>query len=190
MARINENLLVKGARGNVGKQFVYRKHGNSTIIGKMPVYDPKTARSDAQLTVRDQFTSAAMYARGAVQSPELKKEYQKKAAPGMSAYNMALRDYLKAPVVRKINIDAFDGPPGSTIVVHAKDDFRVTAVRVRIQRVETGEILEEGNAILAPVHRDQWIYTTTQAYPSLDGLIVTATATDLPGNEASLAVTT
>lgn len=190
MAKINENLLVKGARGNVGKQFVYRKHGNGTIIGKMPVYNPKTARSDAQLTVRDQFTSAAMYASGAVQSPELKKEYQKKAPPGSSAYNMALRDFLKAPVVRKINIDAFDGSPGAVIVVHAKDDFRVAAVKVCIQRAETGEVLEEGNAVLAPIHRDQWIYTTTQAYASLDGIFITAIAKDLPGNEAELEVMT
>ncbi|MFI5155235.1 MAG: hypothetical protein ACHQEM_03575 [Chitinophagales bacterium] len=36
MANVNENLLVRGARGNVGKQFVYRKHGNNTNIVRMP----------------------------------------------------------------------------------------------------------------------------------------------------------
>lgn len=188
MANINENLLVRGARGNVGKQFIYRKHGNSTIIARMPSVNPNAEGSEAQLVRREYFESAAIYASGAIKNAELKKEYQKKAPPGKNAYNMALRDYLKAPVVKKVNTSSYNGTPGSAIVVYAKDDFRVVAVKVSIYVTSTNQLLEEGNAILDPIHLAQWIYTATQAHAALEDLTIIATATDLPGNTGTLTV--
>ncbi|WP_346320867.1 hypothetical protein [Chitinophaga sp. YIM B06452] len=188
MAKINENLLVKGARGNVGKQFVYRKHGNDTMIVRMPRMNKNAGSTDGQQSTREQFTSAAMYAQGAVKNAELKKEYQKKAPPGKTAYNMALRDYLKAPVVKKINTDQYKAVAGSTVVIHAKDDFRVVAVKVSIYLAATGNLLEEGNAVLDPINRERWIYTATQAPAAGEALKIVGTATDLPGNEAVLEV--
>lgn len=102
---------------------------------------------------------------------------------------MALRDFLKAPVVKKINTEMYNGTPGSTIIVHAKDDFRVAEVKVSIYLTSTGDLLEEGNATLAPINREKWIYTTSQANASLVGLTIIATATDLPGNTGVLEIT-
>jgi hypothetical protein len=187
MANINENLLVRGARGNVGKQFVYRKHGKNTHIVRMPAINKNAVATADQIERRELFASAVLYAQGAVASADLKKEYQKKASPGKSAYNMAFRDYLKAPVVKKINAANYNGTPGSTIVVHAKDDFRVAEVKVRIFNAE-GVLLEEGNAVLNPVKLEQWIYTATQSNASLAGSMISATAIDVPGNEGVLDV--
>lgn len=188
MANINANLLVRGARGNVGKQFVYRKHGNSTFIAKMPSSNPNAEGSEAQLEKREVFGAAAMYANGAIKDADLKKAYQKKAPAGKSAFNMAMRDYLKAPVVKKVNTSSYNGTPGSAIVVYAKDDFRVVAVKVSIYVTSTNQLLEEGNAILDPIHLAQWIYTATQAHATLEDLTIIATATDLPGNTGALTV--
>lgn len=188
MAIIKDNLLVKGARGNVGKQFVYRKHGNNTTIARMPRINENAESTEEQLEKRELFTSAVMYAQGAIQSAELKKEYQKKAPPGKTAYNMALRDFLKAPVVKKINTEKYNGTPGSTIIIHAKDDFRVVAVKVSIYVASTGGLLEEGNATLAPINREQWIYTASQQYAEKEPLKIVATATDVPGNQAVLEI--
>ena len=96
MSNVNENLLVRGARGNVGKQFVYRRHGNDTNIGRMPVLSKDAAPTEKQSRVRELFSEAAIYARGVLSSADLKKEYEKKAMPGRTAYNMAFRDFLKA----------------------------------------------------------------------------------------------
>lgn len=189
MAIINENLFVKGARGNVGKQLVYRKHGDNTTITRMPRINENAIASEEQKEVRELFASAVMYAQGAVKSADLKREYLKKAKPGKTAYNMALRDFLKAPVVKKINTEKYNGTPGSTIIIHAKDDFRVVEVKVSIYNASTGELLEEGNATLAPINREQWIYTASQANASQDRLLIRATATDLPGNTAMLEIT-
>lgn len=81
MANINENLLVPGARENVGKQFVYRKKGNNNHIARMPSKKTGVVATEKQLEKRELFSSAALYAKGAISSAELKKEYEKKQLP-------------------------------------------------------------------------------------------------------------
>ena len=188
MANVNENLLVRGARGNVGKQFVYRKHGDNTTIARMPSINKDAVPTEKQQEIREQFSDAAIYAQGAMSSADLKKEYEKKAAPGKTAFNIAFRDYLKAPVVKKIDVSNYKGMAGSVVVVKAKDDFRVAQVKVSIHS-SAGVLLEEGNAILDPIKRSLWNYAATQNNASLSGSVVSATATDLPGNTGSLEIT-
>jgi hypothetical protein len=185
MAKIDNNHLVKGARGNFAKEFVYKRRGKNTHIARMPKIDKNAEPTDKQVEVRDSFGSAALYASGAMESSELKQQYEKKAVDGKTAFNIAFRDYLKAPVVKKIDPENYNGTPGSTIVVTAKDDFRVVEVKVRIF---TGArvLVEEGNAVLNPVNRNQWIYTATQANIGMAGSSIQAIVKDLPGNTGTL----
>jgi hypothetical protein len=187
MSKINDNALVNGARGNFGKQFVYKKRGNKTHIAKMPTVNKDAVPTEKQQEVRDLFGSASLYATGAMSSPDLKKEYQKKARDGKTAYNVAFRDYLKAPVVKSIDISKYNGTPDSLVVVQAKDDFRVAEVKVSI-RDSTGTLIEEGNAVLNPIDRNKWMYSATQTNASPTGCVVSAVASDLPGNKATLEV--
>ena len=188
MAKITENLLVKRARGNVAKQFVYRTRGNDTHIAKMPHIPKGLQPTQGQENQRSQFASAVLYAQGAISDPTLKDLYQKKAGPGKAAYNVAFRDFLKAPVVRKITTAQYTGVAGSAIVVAAKDDFRVAKVTVSIYAAG-GALIEQGDAVLNPINREQWIYTATHANAALAGTKITATAFDLPGNTGTLDVT-
>jgi len=188
MSKITDNLLVKGARGNVGKQFVYKKRGKNTHIAKMPSINKNLEPTAGQFEVRELFAEASLYAKGAMSSPELKKEYEKKAVDGQTAFNVAFRDYLKAPVVKSINTENYNGTIGSGIVVIARDDFRVAAVMVSI-RDAAGVLIEEGDAILNPIDRNKWNYTTVLANPSPAGCTVNATAFDVPGNKGILEVT-
>lgn len=188
MAKIKDNLLVRGASGNVGKQFVYRKRGNETFLTRMPVFDKDAEPTEKQEKARDLFAAAALYAQGAIADPELKKAYGKKAAPGKTAYNMAFRDFLKAPKVRSINTAGYNGTPGSTIAIAAKDDFRVAEVTVSIRTAE-GVLVEEGTAVLHTIDRGKWIYTAKQSNAALTGSVIQAIARDLPGNQGVLSVT-
>jgi hypothetical protein len=189
MARIKDNLLVRGASGNVGKQFVYRKRGNDTFITRMPTTDKNAKPTQQQEKARDLFTAAAGYATGAIADPKLKAEYQKKAKQkaGRTAYNVAFRDYLKAPVVTGIDTEMYKGTPDSTIVITAKDDFRVVEVFVSVKTAED-VLVEEGNAILNPIDRSEWIYKATQNNAALTGSIIVATAKDMPGNKGTLQI--
>jgi len=188
MANVNENLLVRGARGNVGKQFVYRKHGDNTTIARMPSINKDAVPSAKQTENRELFADAASYAQGVMSSADLKKEYEKKATPGKTAFNIAFRDFLKAPVVKKIDVSNYKGNVGSVIVVNAKDDFRVALVKVSIHSA-AGVLIEEGNAVLDPIKRRLWNYTATQNNAAPTGSVISATATDLPGNFGSLEIT-
>jgi hypothetical protein len=182
MAIIKDNLLVRGASGNVGKQFVYRKRGKDTLLTRMPVRDENAEPTEKQEKVRELFAAAASYAKGAIADPELKAAYRKKAKTGKTAYNIAFRDFMKAPVVKDIDTSKYNGTPGSAVGIVAKDDFRVAEVMVSI-RTATGELVEEGNAVLNPINRDKWIYTTKQSNAALSGSVVHVTARDLPGNQ-------
>lgn len=156
-------------------------------MAKMPAVNENLEPTEAQVMVRNLFKEAALYAKGAIADPELKKEYQKKAGPGRTAYNMAFRDYVKAPVVESINVARYTGALDSVIEIHAKDDFRVVTVSVIIL-LPTGVLLEEGNAVLNPINRNKWTYKATQVNNELAGSVIIATAYDLPGNSGSLEV--
>jgi len=188
MARITQNALVKGARGNVGKQFVYKKRGKNTHIALMPTIDKTAVPTEKQVQVRDKFADASAYATGAMASPELKAEYDRKAPSGKTGHNLAFRDALKAPEVKGIDPGKYAGLPGAFIEIKAKDDFRVASVFVSI-RTATGVLVEEGNAILNPIHRNRWGYTTVKENPLLAGSSISATARDIPGNEGKLDIT-
>lgn len=188
MANVNENLLVRGARGHVGKQFVYKKHGESTNLVRMPTINKDAVPTEKQAVKRELFSEAAIYAKGAIGSPDLKKEYEKKATPGKNAYNIAFRDYLKPPVVSKIDASNYKGPVGSLIVIKAKDDFRVVEVAVSIHSA-AGVLLEEGKAVLDPIRRSLWNYTSAQNNAVPAGTVISAVAKDIPGNTGLLEIT-
>ena len=172
----------------MGKQYVYKQRGDNTHMAKMPRINKNLVATERQVKVRDLFAEGALYAQGVVSSPELKKEYAKKAPAGKTAYNMAFRDFLKAPVVKSIDASKYNGTPGTPIVIKAKDDFRVASVMVSIHSA-TGTLIEQGEATLNPINRNQWIYSTVQSNTSITGSIISATARDLPGNEGKLDVT-
>src|ERR1700754_843042 len=115
MSNVSENLLVREARGNVGKQFVYRKRGTKTHIVKMPKVNKNRLATEDEVKRRKLFSSAALYAKGAMLSPPLKKEYQKKTDGDNTAFNIAMRDYIKPPEVSFIDLDTYNGTVGSTI---------------------------------------------------------------------------
>jgi hypothetical protein len=154
----------------------------------MPTINKDAVPSEKQTEKRELFAEAALYAQGAVASADLKKEYERKATPGLTAFNIAFRDFLKGPVVKKIDASNYKGNPGSVIVVKAKDDFRVVGVKVSIHSA-TGVLVEEGSAVLNSINRNLWNYTATQTNAAMTGSVISCTATDLPGNTASLDLT-
>lgn len=185
MSNITSNQLVKGARGKLGDQFVYRTRGKKTFITVLPTINPNIKSSARQQAGREHFGEAAVYAKGAIANPELKAAYGKKLSSGVTAFNIALRDYLIAPKVKRINASHYTGRTGSQIIIKAKDDFRVTSVHVSIHSA-TGDLIEEGAATINPLNPKKWIYTTSRENPVPSGCTIRATARDIPENTGSL----
>uniref|UniRef100_UPI0031DF4F39 hypothetical protein n=1 Tax=Chitinophaga sp. TaxID=1869181 RepID=UPI0031DF4F39 len=107
-----------------------------------------------------------------LEDPELKAYYKSLAGPGQNAYNMAVKDAYRSPEVQNIQFEE------ETVVVTAKDEFRVAEVQVRVVDA-AGSILEKGKAVLGRNGVD-WYYKAASLPPGGKVIIV---AVDLPGNE-------
>lgn len=178
--RQNHNSIMRGASGALGEELVFRQRAGKTIISLPPIFEPGEP-TDEQKAVREKFKEAARYGRIALSLPDVRKAYQAKAGAGVTAYNIALSDFFKAPVIAEIDVSNYSGSPGNTIRVLATDDFKVQTLWVSILNA-AGAVVEEGAANAAPEGNDTWIYTATASNATPAGGKVSVQASDLPGN--------
>lgn len=182
MAKSNDNDITRGLSGRLGKMISYRRIGNDTEAFRRPG-KRKGKATAGQQAHRERFLEASYYAKSTIADPVKKAVYQEKAANRKRAYNLAMADFMKAPIIRSVTTGDYHGQAGDTITIRAIDDFKVTAVKVTITG-SNGTVLEEGNAVAQPGGLD-WVYTATGNNPQVAGSSVSTTATDLPGNTTS-----
>ena len=188
MAEIDKFIVEASASAVVGIEKTLRKRGDKSFLAKKPVFDKNQKPTEKQEDLRENFSAATNYAQAALANPESKKLYELRANANRTAFNVALRDYMKPPKVKKIETAKYTGNPGSTIKVRATDDFRVKAVSVTIYNA-AGDLVEEGQATLDPVNRVKWNYAATQLIAILPGCKIKAVAEDIPGNTGQLEIT-
>jgi len=94
------------------------------------------------------------------------------AGTAKNAYNLALSDWFKPPVIHQITQEV------GSILMHATDNVQVTEVRVTISD-EQGNMLEQGKAV--PLEKGAW-----WEYASTTGGRVHVEAFDPAGNMAGL----
>ncbi|OMP79452.1 hypothetical protein [[Flexibacter] sp. ATCC 35208] len=171
MALVKDNLLLYAVRGSLGDQFTIYERNDQIIIAKKRGPSKKKP-TKKQLEARYKMKIAAAYAIAILQDPELKAYYKSLAGPGQNAYNMAVKDAYKAPEIQNIRFEE------ETVVVTAKDEFRVASIDIRVVDA-AGSILERGKAVLGRNGVD-WHYKIANLPP---GGKVVVVAVDLPGNE-------
>lgn len=170
MAIIKDNVLFQLVSGSLGDQFtIYQRNGQTIIAKKRGRSKKKPTKK--QLEARMMLQEAAAYARQILKDPEIKAYYQSKAGPGQNAYNMAIKDAYTSPQVQNIRIEE------TTVVVTAKDEFRVAEVEVHVYD-SAAVILERGKAVLGRNGVD-WYYKAA-GLPA--GGAVKIMVIDLPGN--------
>ncbi len=187
MGKSNQNYATLGLSGKVGKVFVFRQRAGKTIVAKLPSNSkkPPTTKQKAQ---HEKFARAAAYAKNALLDPSLKEAYtlEAKKRQDVSAYNMAMTDYLLPPQITNVDHSAYTGDAsGEKIIIEAGDAFKITTMKVKITAANNST-LEEGNATLV---NGKWQYTTTTANATLTGTKITLIATDRPGNTTSKEIT-
>ena len=171
MAKIEENFSMQGMSGKVGNIFVYRQRGGKTIVAKTP--HRSTKKTQKQEEANKRFKAASIYAKNALLDVA-------------SPYNMAMADYLRPPVIDKINAEAYTGSAsGEKIIIEADDKFKVISLKVKITK-SNGSLIEEGQASLS---EGKWVYTTTAANASPTGDKITVIATDRTGNSTTKEIT-
>ena len=182
MAKVQNNIFVRGLSGSLGEQFVVRKgRGGTTVISNKPSFSPDRQFNEAQLAHQDAFKQAIAYARSA-KTEEL---YINKAqGTTMSAFNAAVADWFNKPRVLEIDTTLWNGEAGQVIRVKAIDDTLVTGVQVTISDPD-GNVLEQGEAALEDGL--WWSYTTQTSAPIESAPQVKASARDFAGNSAEMA---
>ncbi len=184
MAKSKDNLIMQGTSGRVGRNLVFRLKGDQTIIAKRA--RPKTNReyTSDHKSVMNRFTRAALYAKAAIQDPQLKAAYQAKANVNQTAYNVAFRDYIVKPYVALLDDTGYQGNTGEKISLLIKDVLQVVDIRVEILD-SNDAVIESGVATVAPADRTntQWNYTMTEDNPDYENSKYRITLTDTPGKK-------
>jgi hypothetical protein len=175
MANLNL-MLARDATEGKTSEYIYGVRNNRMYFYRRS-RDPIP---ESQQQVIDRFRLGARYAKGVKADPAQRAFYEGLVASrGGRLHVVIMTDYLKAPVVKAIDLDGFHGMIGDPIRILALDDAEVASVTVEI-RAEDGTLLEEGAATEVG---EKWVYAATAVHPTGTPVTITATAVDRPGNK-------
>ena len=175
MAKVTFHQYLEAIRGKIGRLILRRRPDGTVILSRAPERDKRRKRrfNPAQLAHQERVKQAAAYA---TRADDIHPIYAELAKAGsdrwLSPYNMAFKDFMQPPVIKRI--ERGDG----CIRVEATDNVGVTRVRVTLLDA-AGAVLDAGEAVRA--EGDWWQYTSPIQPQS-----IVAEAWDLPGNVAKL----
>ncbi|MCX6266823.1 MAG: hypothetical protein NTW16_05625 [Bacteroidetes bacterium] len=179
-----ENDLTKTYSGIFGNQVVLKNRRSKSVMTIPPV-KPVKEPSEKQLATRRRLSLAAQYAKDALQDPALREMYAAKSHK--SPYRVAVNDFLRPPYVHLIDASGYHGNPGETISVTAGDDFKLTAVTVKITGSD-GVVIESGPCVMV-MPTGNYDYVATSPVSNLAGVTITASARDIPGHVTQRSIT-
>jgi hypothetical protein len=94
---------------------------------------------------------------------------------------------LKATQITEIITSSFQGEIGNPVLIRVNDLFKVKNMKVTLTNL-MGEVIESGNAVLAPEHA-AYAYIATVRIPDIAGITIKVEVTDRPGNLVTKSVT-
>ena len=186
MPESRNNFVVHGLSGTFAGISTFHIRGRKTFLRKIRA-KPSVPDSKEQVAVKKRFAEYIKYAKAAIKDPDIKAAYARAAKPGRTAFNRAVTDACTPPKIGKIDTGNYHGRPGDYLTIEATDDFKVKTVQICIHHA-TGHLIEQGDAIMQ-INTGDWLYTVMVANEPFAGSMITATATDLPGNKTSLTAT-
>ena len=179
MANVYRNISIHG----LGDLVCKTRSGQDLNAGRRR-YNDIPEYTGTELSHQDAVRKATTYASFASRHElYLDRAVETGAAP----YSIALLDYLEAPRVLQIDVDAWTGEIGQTIRVKARDSVGVAAVSLVIRDAQ-GNLLETGDAVQAGAGSPWWHYMTRARIPVTPFPGVEAIARDLPGNQTSFTI--
>ena len=95
MAVNNNNIIISGTSGQIGKQLVLKQYSFGTVVSKYPDMS-KVQPSALQRKGRNKFAEAVAYAQNIIRNRELKEAYKLKLPKKVkSIYHYAIKEYLQ-----------------------------------------------------------------------------------------------
>ena len=178
MARVQTNRIIEGTSGVIGRTLVVKRiKGGRLILAAKPTFREDRVFTPAQIAQQERFRAGIAYAKLAAQREPIYA--QRAEGTPRTAFNVALADFLRPPVILQVDLTGYTGKPGESVQAEVRDDVCVRKVSVSI--VAAGDrLIEQGEA--TPGAGLWWQYTTT-ADAVGEEIEVIVRAWDLPGNE-------
>ena len=170
MSKVFYNGSIANFRGRIGNLIFRQLPDGTTVVSQARPKETgrrkkraKEKRSPRQKAHNERFGEATAYARGAQVHPV----YVELAAaePMKTAYNFAVKDWFKPPVIHRLERQ------NGRILVEATDNSLVARVQITILDRD-GKILEQGEAVRSA--GDCWEFA-----PQIEGATIRAEAWDL-----------
>ncbi|MFA0960745.1 hypothetical protein AB9P05_02955 [Roseivirga sp. BDSF3-8] len=179
MAIIENNPWIEGARGMVRGAIVYRQRAGRTIVSARPVKSSKPL-SEKQKAHHRRFREATAYSKRVKEDAGLFAKYEAAAGGFISWQNLAVRDYMHAPVVEKVVAEGFTGLAGEALEVYASDDFGICSVTVTVMDGR-GAVWEKGECDELIANK-MYAYVLGADVDLINGGYVLVEAADAAGN--------
>ena len=94
MARVKKHSLLEVISGSIGKEVVFKRYKDKTVVSKFPDMS-KVKATKRQKNQRKQITEANAYASTINRDPKLRAKYEKKLKPGESVYHYAIKEFFE-----------------------------------------------------------------------------------------------
>ncbi|MFA0964968.1 hypothetical protein AB9P05_24380 [Roseivirga sp. BDSF3-8] len=179
MAVIENNPWIEGARGMVRGAIVYRQRAGRTIVSARPATSSRPL-SEKQKAHHRRFREATAYSKRVKEDDGLFAKYAAAAEGFISWQNLAVRDYMHAPVVEKVVAEEFTGKAGEVLEVYGSDDFGICSLQVRVMDGR-GAVLESGECNELMVN-EVYAYNLKRDVDLVNGVRVRVEAADAAGN--------
>jgi hypothetical protein len=135
MAKVRNNVIVRGLSGSFGDQMVIKiDKAGRTIISNKPEFDENRQFTPAQQAQHEKFREARVYAS---ETKDLDVYVAKAEGTPMSSSNIAMADWFHAPEIKEIDLSEWTGQIGQYIRILAMDDVQVAQVSVVITTSRT-----------------------------------------------------
>ena len=178
MAKLNPNQSIGNPTGAVGELVYAKQPDGRVIIRRRP--GPESAQTPGEKANQSRFRLAVAYRQSVVSDPDKCAPYKTAARIlRKRACDLALADFLKAPVIQNVDVANYTGKAAEMIGIDVADDFEVTSVEVLI-RLLNGMPVEEGAAVRKS--ECQWVYWTRSSVAPGQALTIEVMAADRAGN--------
>jgi hypothetical protein len=184
MAKIRFKGPIGGMSGSVDGM-VFTDNGIRTVAY---VRKPKTGeKSEAELRRDYRMAEARAYATTVkAEDPELWAFYKQVGKPKkISARAIAVKDFMRVPSFRPLNLTNYKGRVGDPIKIHCVDDIGLVSVEVSIDR-QDGTDVEKGMAAVLDAREGFWVYKATQAIPLGTDVFIEVVGLDHAGHRIKL----
>ena len=95
MARVKNNILLKGLSGALNKQVVFKTRNKKTFMSRYPDMS-KVVPCEKQVKEKSRFARAVEYAQSVLADPKKRLEVAARTPSGKFIYHQAIKDYMES----------------------------------------------------------------------------------------------